>query len=109
MEPAARLDPEDWQDVLRTTRAGEVVARHGGHAAQYFGDGILIYCSWPKTYDDAAERAARAALGLVEAAATGRADGTVLSVRVGLHTGPVVVRARGHDRREAREGRTRAA
>src|SRR5436190_9147564 len=29
-----------------------------------------------------------------------RADGTVLSVRVGLHTGPVVVRARGHSRRE---------
>ena len=43
----------------------------------------------------------------MEVAATGRADGTVLSVRVGLHTGPVVVRARGHSRREAREGRTR--
>jgi len=109
MELAARLDPEDWPDVLWTyrTRAGEVVARHGGHVAQYFGDGILIYFGWPNTYDDTAELTARAALGLVEVAATGRADGTVLSVRVGLHTGPVVVRARGHSRREAREGRTR--
>src|SRR5437667_8654705 len=65
MELAARLDPEDWPDVLRTyrTRAGEVVARHGGHVAQYFGDGILIYFGWPKTYDDTAERAGRVALG----------------------------------------------
>ena len=111
MELAARLDPEDWPDVLWTyrTRAGEVVARHGGHVAQYFGDGILIYFGWPNTYDDTAELTARAALGLVEVAATGRADGTVLSVRVGLHTGPVVVRALGHSRREAREDRTRAA
>jgi len=73
MELAARLDPEDWPDVLWTyrTRAGEVVARHGGHVAQYFGDGILIYFGWPNTYDDTAELTARAALGLVEVAATG--------------------------------------
>ena len=40
-ELAARLDPEDWQDVLRTyqSRAGEVIARHGGHVASPTGRG----------------------------------------------------------------------
>jgi class 3 adenylate cyclase len=82
---AERLDPEDWQDVLRAyqARAGEVIARHGGHVAQYLGDGLLVYFGWPHAYDDAAERAVRAGLGLVDAAATVRADGTPLAVRVG--------------------------
>ncbi len=90
---AARLDPEDWQELLRThqARAEEVVARHGGHVAQYLGDGLLVYFGWPKTYDDAAERAVRAALDLVEATAKLDVGGTRLAVRVGLHTGPVVV------------------
>ena len=100
-ELSARLDPEDWQDVLRTyqTRAGEVIARHGGHVAQYLGDGLLVYFGWPRTYDDATERAVRAGLGLVEVAATLRADGTPLAVRVGLHTGPVVLSALGREGR----------
>ena len=40
-ELAARLDPEDWQEVLRTyqSRAGEVIARHGGHVASPTGRG----------------------------------------------------------------------
>lgn len=92
-EIASKLDPEDWQDVLRTyqSRATAVIARYGGHVAQYLGDGLLVYFGWPKTYDDAAERAVRAGLGLVDVAATMEAEGTSLVVRVGLHTGPVVV------------------
>lgn len=95
MALASRLDPEDWQDLLRAfqTRAAEVVERHGGHVAQYLGDGILVYFGWPRTWDDAAERAVRAALALVEVAAAVRTDGAPLAVRVGLHTGPVVVGA----------------
>jgi class 3 adenylate cyclase/tetratricopeptide (TPR) repeat protein len=101
MALAARLDPEDWQDVLRAfqTRAGEVIERHGGHVAQYLGDGLLVYFGWPTTWDDAAERAVRAALGLLDAAAGVPADGAPLVARVGLHTGPVVVSALGGEGR----------
>ncbi len=99
-ELSARLDPEDWQELLAAyqARAAEVVALHGGHVAQYLGDGILVYFGWPKTHEDAAERAVRAALALVKAAA-GPADGTALSVRIGLHTGAVVVSALGGEGR----------
>lgn len=101
MELAGRLDPEDWQDVLRTyqTRAGEVIERHGGYVAQYLGDGLLVYFGWPTTWDDSAERAVRAALGLVEAASTVRIEGATLTARVGLHTGTVVVGALGREGR----------
>ena len=76
-------------------RAGEVIVRHGGHVAQYLGDGLLVYFGWPKTWDDAAERAVRAGLGLVDAAATVHARGTPLAVRVG------------HPHRSRRRGRAR--
>jgi class 3 adenylate cyclase/tetratricopeptide (TPR) repeat protein len=100
-ELSSRMDPEDWQAVLRDyqNRAGEVIARHGGHVAQYLGDGLLVYFGWPRTYDDSAERAVRAGLGLVGAAADAEAGGMPLAVRVGLHTGPVVVSALGGEGR----------
>jgi class 3 adenylate cyclase len=74
---ATRMDPEAWQEVLCThqARAGEVIARYGGHVAQYLGDGLLAYFGWPRGYDDAAERAVRAALGLVDTAAGVVAEG----------------------------------
>lgn len=96
-ELSGRLDPEDYHEVVRThqRRAEAIVIRHGGHVAAYLGDGILAYFGWPKTYDDAAERAVRAALDLVDDAARIAAGGGTLAVRVGLHTGPVVLRTQG--------------
>ena len=100
-EISTRLDPEDWREVVGAYQraAGEVIARYGGHVAQYLGDGLLVYFGWPQAYDDAAERAVRAGLALVGAAATVQADGRALAVRVGLHTGPVVVSALGGEGR----------
>lgn len=99
-ELALQLDPEDWQGVLHGyhRRAGEVIARYGGHVAQYLGDGLLAYFGWPTAYDDAAERAVHAALGLIDAAATDAA-GPPLAVRIGIDTGPVVVSALGAEGR----------
>jgi class 3 adenylate cyclase len=92
-ELAARLDPEEYGAALRAyhTNADEVITRYGGYVAQHLGDGLLVYFGFPQTYDDAAERAVHAGLGLVEATATVRAGGTLLTARVGLHTGAVVV------------------
>ncbi len=89
-ELASRLDPEDWREIVRAYHkaAADVVARFGGHVAQWLGDGLLAYFGWPKAYGDDAERAVRAGLGLVDA--TPAVDPR-FAVRVGIHTGPVVV------------------
>jgi class 3 adenylate cyclase len=97
-ERAARLDPEEWRELVRRyhAAAAAVVGRFGGHVEQYPGDGVLAYFGWPVAHDDDAERALQSGLALHEAigrmneqrAATGAAP---LGVRVGVHTGPVVV------------------
>jgi class 3 adenylate cyclase len=87
-----KLDPEELRDLLHSYRTlcGNVIARYDGFVARYVGDGILTYFGWPTAHEDDAERAVRAALEIVE---TVRRASTaeVLSVRIGIATGPVVV------------------
>src|SRR5262249_32487883 len=66
---AARLDPEEWRAIIVDYhRVGrEVIARFGGHVAKNLGDGFLAYFGWPAAHEDAAERAARAGLAIVQA------------------------------------------
>jgi class 3 adenylate cyclase len=87
---AAGMDAEDWRALVSRyhAAAGEVVARFEGYVAQYLGDGLLAYFGWPKAHEDDAERAVRAGLGIVQAVG---ALGSGLSVRIRIHTGPVVV------------------
>ena len=104
---AGRLDAEDLREVIRSYQAtaAEVIERFAGHIAQYLGDGLLVYLGWPEAHEDDASRAVRAGLGIVEAIATTlnprlvRDKGVELAVRVGIHTGPVVVGAMGGDGR----------
>ncbi|MCZ6871972.1 MAG: AAA family ATPase, partial [bacterium] len=94
-----QLDPEDLREVVRAYQAtaAEVVQQYAGHMAQYLGDGLLIYFGWPQAHEDDAQRAAHAGLGIVEALTTKlnprleREKGVQLTVRLGIHTGPVVV------------------
>jgi class 3 adenylate cyclase/predicted ATPase len=95
---ASRLDPEDLRDVVRAYQdtCATMIARYEGHIAQYLGDGLLVYFGWPQAHDDDAQRAVRAGLGILEAMDmlnTGleRDKGLRLAVRVGIHTGLVVV------------------
>jgi class 3 adenylate cyclase len=100
---AGRLDAEDLREVIRSyqSSAAEVVQRFSGHIAQYLGDGLLVYLGWPEAHEDDASRAVRAGLEIVEAITTtlnprlARDKGVQLAVRVGIHTGPVVVGAMG--------------
>jgi class 3 adenylate cyclase len=87
---AAGMDPEDWREVVRgyQAAAGEVVERFDGHVAQYLGDGLLVYFGWPRAHEDDAERAVRAGIDLIDAITRGDMG---LSIRIGIHTGPVVV------------------
>ncbi len=95
---SGKLDPEDLRDVVRAYQevAAQVVQRYDGYIAQYLGDGLLIYFGFPAAHEDDATRAVHTGLEIPEAMKTlnGRLDsayGVQLAVRIGIHTGPVVV------------------
>ncbi len=95
---ASRLDPEEWREVVRAYQAtcAEVILRYEGHIAQYLGDGLLIYFGFPHAHEDDAQRAVQAGLGILEAMETlntrlERDKRLRLAIRVGIHTGQVVV------------------
>ena len=95
---AGRLDPEDYREVVRAYQdtCAEIIQRFEEHIAQYLGDGLLVYFGYPQAHEDDAQRAVRSGLGIVEAMAPlnsrpGQRQGVHLAVRVGIHTGLVVV------------------
>jgi len=95
---ASQLDPEEWREVVRAYQetCAKVIARFEGHIAQYLGDGLLVYFGYPLAHEDDAQRAVRAGLGMIEALGqlNGRLAqerGVQLAVRLGIHTGLVVV------------------
>jgi len=93
-EIAAQLDPEESRDLVARYRraAADAVGRFEGHVAQYLGDGLVAFFGYPQAHEDDAERAVRAGLAIVAAVqGVHTGNGVPLRVRVGLHTGPVVL------------------
>ena len=90
---AELLDPEDLRDVVQAYQSlcATVIRHHEGHVAQYLGDGLLVYFGYPSAHEDDARRAVRAGLEIVEALRSVQAAGEPLQVRVGIHSGLVVV------------------
>src|SRR5713101_2232992 len=95
---SSQLDPEDYRDVVRAYQrvCSEIIQRFDGHIAQLLGDGLLVYFGYPHAHEDDAQRAVRAGLGML--AAMGdlnqglqQAKGIQLAIRIGIHTGLVVV------------------
>ena len=68
---AQQLDPEDYRAVVRAYQEAAVAAMQpfDGYVAQYLGDGLLIYFGYPRAHEDAARRAVRAGLAMVDARA----------------------------------------
>jgi class 3 adenylate cyclase/predicted ATPase len=96
---AGELDPEDMRDLIREyqARCAEAIEQHSGYAARFVGDGVLAYFGYPEAHEDDARLAALAGLQIVAASADlrarlGRGD---IAVRVGIHTGEVVVATMG--------------
>jgi class 3 adenylate cyclase/tetratricopeptide (TPR) repeat protein len=93
-----RLDPEDLHGLIRDYQqmCAAVFDRCGGRIATYSGDGLLVYFGYPQAHEDDAERAVRAGLGVL-----GELErlnerfepsyGARISVRMSVHSGPVVV------------------
>src|SRR3954469_9511063 len=93
-----RLDPEQLREVIRDYQGGveAAIERHGGHAARWQGDGVMVYFGYPRAEEDDAVRAVRCGweilrdLADVRERVTGR-HGVTLQARVGVHCGTVVV------------------
>jgi class 3 adenylate cyclase len=84
--------------VVRAYRAActTVINRYEGHVAQHLGDGLLAYFGYPVAHEDDAQRAVRTGLEIVEAIPPLSFPRHVrlpqsLQVRIGIHTGPVVI------------------
>lgn len=100
---AARLDPEEWHAPAAQFRGavGEAATRFGGHLVRASGDNLMIFFGYPIAQEDAAERAARAGLAIIETLAEKKARSGApaidLAVRIGVHAGTVVVSHAGAD------------
>src|SRR5262245_42408627 len=87
-----QLDPEEYHTRVVAYQAAchQVIARYEGHIAQYLGDGVLVYFGYPVAHEDDAVRAVRSGLEIVTAVSQ-LTFTPPLQVRIGVHTGPVVV------------------
>jgi class 3 adenylate cyclase/tetratricopeptide (TPR) repeat protein len=88
------MDPEDLRRLIEAYQrlCGAVVSRLEGHLAQYLGDGIVAYFGYPAAHEDDVQRAIRAGLAIIEELP--QLSATIersIHVRIGIHTGLVVV------------------
>jgi class 3 adenylate cyclase len=104
-----RLTPEEVKALIGecVSRMARAVEQFGGVIDAFMGDGIAAFFGVPTAHEDDPERAARAALQIVDTvgeyardiqAAWGIAD---FNVRVGLNSGPVAVGTVGGAKRQS--------
>ncbi len=108
---SAQLDPEELREVVQAYQetCTKVIRRYEGYVAQHLGDGLLVYFGYPAAHEDDAVRAVRAGLEIVaelsrlneqmsvtvgarrRRAPTDPTTTPPLQVRIGIHTGLVVI------------------
>jgi class 3 adenylate cyclase/tetratricopeptide (TPR) repeat protein len=104
MEFLVELDPEDAQKLLDSVldRMVEAVHRYEGTVIKIMGDGIMALFGAPLAHEDHAMRACYAALRMQETVGrygddVQRCHGMPVTIRVGLNSGGIVIRAIGND------------
>jgi class 3 adenylate cyclase/tetratricopeptide (TPR) repeat protein len=92
------LDAEDFREVLTAYQQACVraIERFDGYTARYVGDGLVAYFGYPRAHEDDAQRSVHAGLGILDEIRDlnprlRELHGVSLQVRIGLHTGVVVV------------------
>jgi class 3 adenylate cyclase/tetratricopeptide (TPR) repeat protein len=91
---SGKIDPELLGGLMRRYQdaAAGAIGRYGGFVAKFMGDGVLAYFGFPRAFEDAAERAVRAARDIIaEVGEIELPDGTRVQARIGIATGLVVV------------------
>jgi class 3 adenylate cyclase/predicted ATPase len=104
---SGELDPEDYREVVCQYQqvCSEVIQRYDGHVAQLLGDGLLVYFGFPLAHEDDAQRAVRSGLAMIEAIEVlntrlEQSKGVRLAIRLGVHTGLVVIGEMGGEGRQ---------
>jgi class 3 adenylate cyclase len=93
-ELSGALDPEELSKLIRGYQdaCAGAIARFDDFLVKLMGDGVLAYFGFPHAHEDSAERAVRAALGIVTTMPRlATPGGRALQARVGIATGLVVV------------------
>jgi len=103
---AETMDPEDWAEIMNGAfeRLISPIYRYEGTLARLMGDAIFAFFGAPIAHEDDPQRAVWAGLDIISGIASYkeavRAErGLDLDVRVGIHTGPVMVGQVGSDLR----------
>ncbi|MGB5056345.1 MAG: adenylate/guanylate cyclase domain-containing protein, partial [Nitrospirales bacterium] len=93
-----RLDPEDLRDVIGAYQetCDQAIHQFDGTIMQFQGDGILVYFGHPVAHEDDAQRGVLAALEILDELpkmnnCLQQLCDVQLSLRIGIHTGLVVV------------------
>ena len=89
---AGSLDPEDWRQLVGQvhTMAGEQINKHAGTVLQYLGDGLLALFGSESSSEGDPENAVRAGLD-IQAALASLQVALPVQMRIGIHTGLVVL------------------
>ncbi|OQA23287.1 MAG: Adenylate cyclase 2 [Chloroflexi bacterium ADurb.Bin360] len=113
---AEQLPVEEWVEVMNRLfhLLENEIYRLGGEVNQFRGDGLLAFFGATVTHEDDPERAVLAALAMQQAATRYAAAllarrGITLQLRVGIHTGEVIVMQVGDARQHSEDtamGRT---
>jgi predicted ATPase/class 3 adenylate cyclase len=105
-QAASKMDPEDWADIINGAFEHMIrpVYRYEGIVARLLGDGLLAFFGAPIAHEDDPQRAALAALEIIEVIRPYGEKvkdqwGIDFNVRIGINTGLVVVGTVGSDLR----------
>lgn len=99
---SAGRDPEELHEILQgfLRTCAQALDPFGGTVVKYMGDGLMACFGLPRAHEDDPRRALLAGLEMMAAVAslsdhTEGTHGARLSLRIGIHTGPVVIGAIG--------------
>ncbi len=86
-------DPEELRELFAEYQGvcSNVIQRYDGHVAQYLGDGILAYFGYPVAHEDDPVRAVQSGLEILQGLERVSLRGERPHVRIGIHTGLVVI------------------
>ena len=95
---AEKQDPEEWRHTIAGLHAafGRIIQEHHGIVAQYLGDGLLALFGAQIAGEHDPENAIRAALA-AQAAVQSMNGAHPLTIRIGIHTGLVILGDLGSD------------